>query len=255
MSVRIDYDLVAEAYDGQPYRTKTVDPDLLAFARAHPGTRLTVADLACGTGNQLVADLPHLPGARFVGVDRSRGMLRVARRKSARIAWVRGEMSALPLASGTIDFATCQYAFHHVAGKDRALAEVHRVLAPGGRFVLSNIRPEGMEEALFYRFFPGARERDRADFPPVEAFAAGLEAVGFVQVGVDETPVRWATTLGDLLVRCRRRTDCSQLAAIGDADYSSGLAAIERAIAGSPEGGATALLDVVALVRIAATRE
>lgn len=254
MRERIDYDRVAEGYDAQPYRSKSADPDLLAFAAARPGVPLAVADLACGTGNQLLADLEALPTARYVGVDRSLGMLRVARRKSPRILWVRGEVGDLPLATGTIDYATCQYAFHHVPRKERALAEVRRALAPGGRFVLSNIRPEAMEGALFYRFFPAARERDRVDFPPLATLATWFAAAGFRAVDTRETPIRWETTLGEFLARCRRRTDCSQLAAIDDADYEAGLAAIERAIAASPTGAATALRDEVALVEIAGDR-
>src|SRR5271167_4678733 len=117
-SSRVDYDAIAPLYDSQPHREKSPDPALASFLaeRSALGTALLL-DIACGTGNQLVANSAIAPRARMVGLDGSLGMLRQAHAKSAEIGWVHGDSSALPFASGTFDFASCQYALHHFRDK------------------------------------------------------------------------------------------------------------------------------------------
>ena len=82
-SSRVDYDAIAPLYDSQPHREKSPDPALAAFLaeRSALGTALLL-DIACGTGNQLVANRAIASSARMVGFDGSLGMLRQARAKS-----------------------------------------------------------------------------------------------------------------------------------------------------------------------------
>ena len=72
-----------------------------------PTTSLTLLDIACGTGNQQIANRSLTPNAKFVGLDGSLGMLRQARRKMPDITWVHGDSAALPFASGSFDFVSC----------------------------------------------------------------------------------------------------------------------------------------------------
>jgi len=136
-SSRVDYDAIAELYDSTPHREKSADPELIAFlAGREPAASLTLLDIACGTGNQQIANRGLAPDARFVGLDGSLGMLRQARRKMPDIAWVHSDSAALPFASGSFDFVSCQYAFHHFRDKAGMLREAFRVLRRGGRFAL-----------------------------------------------------------------------------------------------------------------------
>jgi ubiquinone/menaquinone biosynthesis C-methylase UbiE len=82
----VDYDAIAHFYDSQPYRGKTVDPELEMFMSQRASDRLSILDIACGTGSQLVANRSILPEARLVGLDRSLGMLRRAQSKVPDIA-------------------------------------------------------------------------------------------------------------------------------------------------------------------------
>jgi ubiquinone/menaquinone biosynthesis C-methylase UbiE len=159
-SSRVDYDALAELYDSTPHREKSADPELIAFLSAcAPAASLTLLDIACGTGNQQIANRDLAPDARFVGLDGSLGMLRQARRKMPGIAWVHGDSAALPFASGSFDFVSCQYAFHHFRDKAGMLHEAFRVLRRGGRFALYNMCPQESDDWLYYAYFPEAKLR------------------------------------------------------------------------------------------------
>src|SRR5246500_3959961 len=76
-SSRVDYDAIAELYDSTPHREKSADPELIAFLGGRgPSASLTLLDIACGTGNQQIANRGLAPDARLVGLDGSLGMLR-----------------------------------------------------------------------------------------------------------------------------------------------------------------------------------
>src|ERR1700724_595797 len=109
-ATRVDYDAIAHLYDGQPYRGKEVDPELILFLKQRTsGGPPTILDIACGTGSQLVANRPIVAGSYLVGLDRSLGMLRQARPKAADIALVQSDGALLPFRAASFDFVTCQF--------------------------------------------------------------------------------------------------------------------------------------------------
>jgi ubiquinone/menaquinone biosynthesis C-methylase UbiE len=56
--------------DSTPHREKSADPKLIAFlAERGPTASLTLLDIACGTGNQQIANRGLAPDAKFVGLD------------------------------------------------------------------------------------------------------------------------------------------------------------------------------------------
>jgi ubiquinone/menaquinone biosynthesis C-methylase UbiE len=231
-SSRVDYDAIAPLYDSQPHREKSPDPALAAFlaVRSAPGTALLL-DIACGTGNQLVANRTIAPSARMVGLDGSLGMLRQARVKSAEIGWVHGDSSALPFASGTFDFASCQYALHHFHNKAGMMREAFRVLRTGGRLAIFNMCPHDSLDWLYYDYFPEALTRDLADFWPPEAIVAEMMAAGFADVLVERDHRRNARNLATFLEGLRRRDRNSQLLTLSDKAYQAGLRRLESELA------------------------
>src|SRR5581483_555743 len=72
-----------------------------------------------------------------VGLDLTRGMIELARAKSSAEApsFLVGDMQALPFADGSFDLVTVGYGLRNVADLPAAVAEIHRVLKPGGRMV------------------------------------------------------------------------------------------------------------------------
>lgn len=109
--------------------------------------RWNVADLGCGTGGLVEALAPFV--ARVVGVDSSAAMLQAARKRTAHLANVelkRGAVEALPLDDGSLDAALVVLVLHHLAEPAKALAEVARVLKPGGRALVLDMQPHDRTE-------------------------------------------------------------------------------------------------------------
>jgi SAM-dependent methyltransferase len=95
-------------------------------------------DAACGTGRH-AAQLAEL-GHRVIGVDATPEMLAVARAKVPEGDFREGDLRALPLADESVDVAVCAIAVSHVPELAPVLAELARVLRPGGHLVLSDSR-------------------------------------------------------------------------------------------------------------------
>ena len=133
-----------------------------------------VGDLGAGTGQLAAALAPFV--ARVMAVDRSPEMLAAARERVAGLDNVElreGELEALPLEDGALDVAVASLVLHYVGEPERALVEAARVLAPGGRLVVVDMRPHGREgyrEAMGHVWpgFPEDRLRGWME-------AAGLE--------------------------------------------------------------------------------
>jgi ArsR family transcriptional regulator len=118
------------------------DPFQLAAFAALADATWTVGDLGCGTGQISAALAPFV--AHVVAVDASAPMLQAARRRLQSFANVdlrRGELEALPIDDERLDAATLMLVLHHVPEPARALAEVSRVLKPGGRVIIADMLP------------------------------------------------------------------------------------------------------------------
>jgi demethylmenaquinone methyltransferase/2-methoxy-6-polyprenyl-1,4-benzoquinol methylase len=113
-----------------------------ALAAVGVGAGDRVVDLACGTGD--LAELAAARGARVVGVDGAREMLRGARRRRITARFVRCDAAALPLRSGSATVVTCGFALRNFTEPEAALREAARVLAPFGRLALLEVgQPDG----------------------------------------------------------------------------------------------------------------
>jgi ubiquinone/menaquinone biosynthesis C-methylase UbiE len=228
-SPRADYDAIAPFYDSGPGRAKAVDPELLAFLENCTSSDAPwLLDIACGTGNQLIANRAAVPDAGMVGVDQSSGMLRQAWRKSRDIAWVQADAAALPFPAASFDFISCQFALHHFQDKAGTLREAYRLLRPGGRFALRNLCPQESSDWLYYEYFPEAQRADLRDFWPPAAVVASMEAIGFATVSMDYEHLHFEQDLAQWIEIVRRRDTCSQLLAISDTAYEDGLRRLER---------------------------
>jgi SAM-dependent methyltransferase len=108
---------------------------------------LTVGDLGCGTGQLTDTIAPYVH--RVIAVDASPEMLDAARGRVAERTNVdvrQGELEALPIKAGELDAAMMSLVLHYSPDPARALAEVARVLQPGGRVLIVDMLPHEREE-------------------------------------------------------------------------------------------------------------
>ncbi|MCG8566762.1 MAG: methyltransferase domain-containing protein, partial [Desulfobacterales bacterium] len=109
---------------------------------------LSVADIGCGTGEMLSALNGRDRGA-LIGVDSSPEMLEQAKIRlfDARDIELRlGEAEYLPLKNKEVDVAVMSMVLYHIVEPEKAIAEVQRVLKPGGRFLLADFECHNKEE-------------------------------------------------------------------------------------------------------------
>lgn len=138
------FDQRARTYDRTPgqYWFRRIDRPVGDALLGRSEVPEAVADVGCGTGRLLAALRERLPGAELIGVDPSEGMISVARGRFERGPGVRLHVASadgLPLGDASVDAVTTTLSFHHWDRQGPSLAEVARVLRPGGRLVLADI--------------------------------------------------------------------------------------------------------------------
>ena len=150
MNSRDQFDRQASLYATSAVHAQGASlPVLVAYAQAKPGER--ALDVATGTGNTAFALAES--GAEVVGLDLSPGMLAQAAARGTTVRFVVGSAENLPFADANFDLVTARHAPHHFREVGRFLAEVHRVLKPGGRFVMADgVSPNAESKAWFDRW-------------------------------------------------------------------------------------------------------
>jgi len=207
--VRSMFDRISPVYDAMN-RTMTMGLDqrwrrATVAAVVQPGDR--VLDACCGTGDLAVAALRA--GATVTGLDFSERMLERARRKSAEIEWVQGDAEQLPFEDASFDAATVGFGVRNLADLERGLAELRRVLRPGGRVAILEItRPSGLLAPFYRLWFDGFVPLLGKALPggsaytylpaSVRRFPGPAELAGLLRgAGFDD--VRWRTFAGGIV--------------------------------------------------------
>lgn len=178
-----------------------------AIAELELGATARVLDLCTGTADLALAATTRHPGASVVGVDFSGAMLQLGLKKvraadlGRRIRLVRGDATRIPLPGGSCDAATIGFGIRNVAEPELALAELARVLRPGGRlailefgqpkipgirtlyswyfkYLLPLVGRFVSRHQSAYSYLPASV----GNFPPPSEFARTIERHGFVSV-------------------------------------------------------------------------
>jgi ubiquinone/menaquinone biosynthesis C-methylase UbiE len=143
---------------------------------AQPQDDERILDLACGTGVVARRLAQRFNGqADIVGLDLSPDMLQVAHAVSGRedlvIKWHQGCAEELPFPDGSFDLVLCQFSLMFLVDRAAALAEVHRVLASGGRIALSVF--QSLDRHRFYQALDQAIHRHLGASGVQDIFALG----------------------------------------------------------------------------------
>jgi ubiquinone/menaquinone biosynthesis C-methylase UbiE len=173
------FDVWSRFYDLPPVQRaiyRPVQDAVLAELRRASARR--VVDVGCGTG-LLTGRFGEELGAELVcGCDFSLGMLQQAAARGRGGAWVQADALRLPLRGSTVDAVVSTESFHWFPDQDAAMAEFHRVLAPGGRFVVAMVNPSAATLARSaHRVSTALGEPAR--WPTREELREGLERAGF----------------------------------------------------------------------------
>jgi SAM-dependent methyltransferase len=163
-----------------------------------------VLDVGCGTG-VLAAALAERAAARVWAVDSEPEMLQVARRRVPRAVGVKlGRAEELPFRSAWFERAVLRLVVHLV-DRSRALPELARVLAPGGRTAIATFDASHFDRFWLNRLFPSLEAIDRARFPEPDALAAELAAAGFARARIVRLSQRAELDRDTALERIRGR--------------------------------------------------
>lgn len=170
-----------------------------------PADARRIADLGCGPGVSAIEIARLHPVGVVLGVDVAPRMLAQARRRLARarlptperVRWILGDVAGLPFASASLDALTGHSFLYLLPDRSAALAEMLRILRPGGRLVLmepnrraATVRgvlrvsrdPRHLLAVSLWRPFSRVHGRFSA-----ASLAATLAEAGFARCGVEET--------------------------------------------------------------------
>ena len=167
------------------------DPEVLAWVveRALCKSHWRALDVATGTGHTAFALAPHV--AHVTGVDLTPQMLAEARALQARnglcnVSFTVADVHRLPFDADSFDLVTARRAPHHFSDVRRALAEMRRVLRPGGRLVIDDRSvPEDDEVDCLMNTLDTLHDESHVrQYRPSE-WSAMLEEAGFLVESVE----------------------------------------------------------------------
>ncbi len=140
MSGKRYFDEVARQWDEmrEEFFSDTVRERALAVACVEPGK--LAADIGAGTG--FITEALIRAGLKVITVDQSEAMLEEMHRKFAAVEGIDyrvGEAEHLPISSESIDYVFANMYLHHVETPPKAIAEMTRILKPGGKMVITDL--------------------------------------------------------------------------------------------------------------------
>lgn len=252
MLENVDYDRRQHAVYAQG---RTLAPPVVAgwmrlFARHADSRRpLTVLDLGSGTGRFSPA-LAETFGGPVYGVEPFARMRAVAEESATHpnVTYLAGSGEHIPLPADHCDLALLFLSFHHFRDRERAAAEIARVLRPDGLLLVRSSFADRLPDKLWYRYFPRARAIEAEMFPRLDEVVSLFARVGFRQVAFDQQVERYTANFADYLARLRWRAS-STFEHLTDEEVRQGFAAMEAAAPDVPPEPIEERSDLLVLAR------
>ena len=201
VAVQKMFNLIAPRYDfmnrlmtmglDQPWRRE-------GLKVVNVGPQDTLVDIACGTGD--IVEMAQALGANTIGVDFAFEMLRGAKKRQIKAGFIQGDAGSLPLPDACASVVSCGFALRNFVALAPAIAEMGRILKPGGRLMILEVyEPDNRllrfgHSFYFNKIVPllGALLSDKEAYsylprseeylPDDKAFFALFESAGFKQI-------------------------------------------------------------------------
>jgi ubiquinone/menaquinone biosynthesis C-methylase UbiE len=187
------------------------------YMRGRDQRNVRLLDLACGTGRFLREVRRVYPAIGLAGLDLSRPYLREAERHLGDLRcvhWIEGNAEAIPLSNATLDIVTSIYLFHELPPEVRrkVVAEIARVLKPGGIFVFIDSLQRGDRPGGWDGFLDGFPERFHEPYfrhYTIDDLDGAFTSQGLCGVAT------WSAFLSKIMVRRKQVNTSSDAHAIG----------------------------------------
>ena len=154
-----------------------------------PERARSLLDLGCGPGELTVQLAERFSqGCMPIGLDLAPGMLdQAARRHGSRACWVCADAAALPLPARRLELVVSNLAIQWCPDLDAVMAELHRVLAPGGRALINTLAPATLAEVGW----AWSRPDGLLAFRDADRYREAARAAGFSRVVVEPRAMRF----------------------------------------------------------------
>jgi len=173
-TIGIDYNLTRRA---DPYLTEQL------MTHLQPVKNGCYLDIGCGTGNYTNA--LHKKGVKFIGIDPSTEMLRIARSRNSKIDWRHGTAENTGLADDSLDGIIASLTIHHWTDLHKAFSELSRILKKDGTLVIFTSTPTQMKGYWLHHYFPKMMSDSMFQMPSLVHIQSAMRDAGFTFLGTE----------------------------------------------------------------------
>ncbi|MBO0841077.1 MAG: class I SAM-dependent methyltransferase [Sciscionella sp.] len=230
---KIDYDerLHAGYAAGRQMSPEATHTWMTAFARHLPPTRpLTWVDVGSGTGRMTPA-LASAFGGPVYGVEPSEKMRAqaVARAGHPAVTYAAGSAEHIPLPTASCDAALLFFVWHHVIDRAAAVAELRRVVKPGGTLFVQANFADRMPDVWWFRVVPEWRDADRAQNRSENEVTSDFTDAGWTLAAHDEITWQRSSSMAEDYQKLKMRS-VSLFERVSEEVAEAGFAKIEAAL-------------------------
>jgi ubiquinone/menaquinone biosynthesis C-methylase UbiE len=224
----MDYDSLSTVYA----RHRRLHPRVMSrlLSRVSGLGARVLLDVGCGPGTYIAA-LEEATGRRCIGVDPSERMLRLARERSARVAFSRGAAESLGFGDASVDLAFSVDVIHHVRDRDAGFREIHRVLRRAGSVcTVTDSEKTIRERRPLAAYFPEIIDVELSRYPSIATLRDEMEDAGLRVT--EEEEVEWSRPV--LAIDAYRDKAFSSLHLITDEAFRRGIERMEEDLRRGP---------------------
>lgn len=231
---QVDYGEISKIYDDVREADVSLINQLLQRLPSKAG--LSILDIGCGTGNytDLLQKMTQEKGVQVCGLDPSEEMLAKARQKNARIEFRQGTAGQIPWDQASFDFVYMTDVIHHVPDIHGMFAEIRRVLRSGGSACIVTQSHGQIEVRPIVQFFPGTAMIDKERYPDIDTIIVAARDNALEFAGQDALSEGEPMELDSAYLELVRKKGYSMLCLLPQAEYESGLRALEAALRSGP---------------------